>query len=139
MPYNGFMQAAERPQASHVRMPFSGAHTPEELAGFYGRVYALVLRVPAGRVTTYGDIALALDWPRHARMVGYALSQCPEELGVPAHRVVNHRGEASRAWAGGHPEEQRALLRAEGVAFTVEGRVELRRHICDLVALLEQS
>ena len=65
---------------------------------FYERVYALVARVPAGRVTTYGDLALALGWPRHARLVGYALARCPDD--IPAHRVVNHRGEASRACAG---------------------------------------
>ena len=103
---------------------------------FYERVYALVARVPAGRVTTYGDLALALGWPRHARLVGYALARCPDDL--PAHRVVNHRGEASRTWTGGHPEVQRALLRAEGVTFTRDGRVDVRRHICDLVALMEE-
>ena len=81
-------------------------------------------------------LALALGWPRHARLVGYALARCPDD--IPAHRVVNHRGEASRAWAGGHPEVQRALLRAEGVTFTRDGRVDLRRHICDLVALMEE-
>ena len=114
-------------------------HTDKPTAGFYGRVYDLVARVPTGQVTTYGDIALALGWPRHARFVGYALATCPDDLPIPAHRVVNHRGEASRAWGGGHPEEQRALLRAEGVTFTRDGRVDLRRHICDLVALQEQQ
>ena len=97
---------------------------------FNQRVYALVRRVPAGRVTTYGDIALALGWPRHARLVGYAMSRCPDDL--PAHRVVNHRGEVARACKGGHPEEHVALLRAEGVTFTAEGRVDLRRYIYEL-------
>ena len=115
--------------AAHEHINASAVH-------FHERVYALVARVPAGRVTTYGDLALALGWPRHARLVGYALARCPD--GLPAHRVVNHRGEASRAWAGGHPEVQRALLRAEGVTFTRDGRVDLRRHICDLAALMEE-
>lgn len=105
--------------------------------GFYERVYEMVRRVPSGQVTTYGDIALALGWPRHARLVGYALATSSPGDNIPAHRVVNHRGEASRAWDGGHPEEQRALLRAEGVTFTAEGRVDLRRHICDLLAVVE--
>lgn len=107
--------------------------------GFYERVYNLVTRVPPGRVTTYGDIALALGWPRHARLVGHALATCPDRVSVHAHRVVNHKGEASCKWGGGHPEEQRARLRAEGVTFTREGRVDLRRHICDLVALDEPT
>jgi len=114
-------------------------HDGPGTAGFYQRVYDLVARVPRGRVTTYGDIALALGWPRHARLVGYALSTCPDDAGIPAHRVVNHKGEATRVWDGGHPEVQRALLRAEGVTFTREGRVDLRRHICDLVAIREKS
>ena len=105
-----------------------------ERRGFYRSVYALVARVPYGRVTTYGDLALALGWPRHARFVGYALATCPDDVDIPAHRVVNHRGEVSRAWNGGHPEEQAALLRAEGVIFDRNGRVDLRRHICDLLA-----
>jgi methylated-DNA-protein-cysteine methyltransferase-like protein len=107
------------------------------MTDFYERVYELVSQVPAGQVTTYGDIALALGLPRHARMVGYALSVSPGT--VPAHRVVNHQGKAARGWGGGHPEEQRALLRDEGVTFTRDGRVDLRRHICDLVALLSDE
>ena len=100
----------------------------------YRAVYTLVAGVPYGRVTTYGDLALALGRPRHARLVGYALAHCPDDVDIPAHRVVNHHGEVSRAWGGGHPEEQAALLRAEGVAFTRDGRVDLRRHIHDLPA-----
>ena len=103
-----------------------------DLSHFYQAVYALVATVPYGRVTTYGDIALALGWPRYARHVGYALAHCPDGVDIPAHRVVNHRGAVSRAWGAGHPEEQAALLRAEGVAFTRDGRVDLRRHIHDL-------
>jgi len=102
---------------------------------FYQAVYALVATMPYGRVTTYGDIALALGWPRHARHVGYALAHCPAGVDIPAHRVVNHRGAVSQAWRAGHPEEQAALLRAEGVTFTRDGRVDLRRHIHDLIPL----
>ncbi len=106
-----------------------------DVSRFYQAVYALVATVPYGQVTTYGDIALTLGWPRHARRVGYALAHCPDGVGIPAHRVVNHRGDVSRAWRAGHPEEQVALLRAEGVTFTRDGRVDLRRHIYDLVPL----
>jgi methylated-DNA-protein-cysteine methyltransferase related protein len=104
-----------------------------ETTVFCRRVYELVARVPPGRVTTYGDIALALGRPRHARLVGYALSVCPGD--IPAQRVVNHRGEASRAWNDGHPEQQRALLLAEGVTFRPDGTVDLKKHICDLATV----
>ena len=45
------------------------ASPPPDATRFYQGVYALVARVPPGKVTTYGDIALALGWPRHARLV----------------------------------------------------------------------
>lgn len=106
-----------------------------DTASFYRQVYALVARVPAGRVTTYGDIALALGWPRHARMVGQAMARCPNDL--PAHRVVTHSGAVARACKGTPIEGHIARLRAEGVTFTMEGHVDLRRHIQDLYDLLE--
>ncbi len=109
---------------------------PNTASSFYRRVYALVAQIPEGEVTTYGSIARALDWPRHARLVGHALAVCPPDVDIPAHRVVNHRGEVSRAWGDGHPEWQRELLRAEGVSFTPDGRVNVRRHHCDLLALV---
>lgn len=106
-----------------------------DTASFHQQVYALVERVPAGRVTTYGDIALALGWPRHARMVGQAMAHCTADL--PAHRVVTHSGAVARACKGMPIEGHVARLRAEGVTFTKEGHVDLRRHIQDLYDLLE--
>ncbi len=102
---------------------------------FYRDVYTLVARVPVGLVTTYGDIALALGRPRNARYVGQALAALAtytDADDVPAHRVVHSRGELSRAWENREPSLQVALLRDEGVTFTADGRVDLRRHICDL-------
>jgi len=114
---------------------------PLDRGRFYRDVYALVARIPVGRVTTYGDIALALGRPRNARYVGQALAalatytdaaSAASAADVPAHRVVHSRGEISRAWENREPGLQAALLRDEGVTFTADGRVDLRRHICDL-------
>jgi methylated-DNA-protein-cysteine methyltransferase-like protein len=102
---------------------------PPTIAGvltFADEVYELVRSVPEGRVTTYGTLARMLGRPRSARMVGWAMSRCPED--VPAHRVVNHSGTLSGGWAFGHPSVQRALLEAEGVVFVAEERCDLRRH-----------
>jgi methylated-DNA-protein-cysteine methyltransferase related protein len=76
-------------------------------------VFAVVRRVPRGRVTTYGAIAdfLALG---ASRMVGWALNHAPE--GVPAHRVVNRKGELSGRHHFPTPTLMQALLEAEGVA-----------------------
>lgn len=91
----------------------------------FARVYALVRKVPRGRVVTYGQIARALGMPHGARTVGWAMRACQEN--VPWHRVVNARGEISvRPTAGFH--EQRARLRAEGVRFDRLGKIDLDRY-----------
>lgn len=96
-------------------------------AGFFDQVYAMVRRIPRGRVTTYGHIAALCGKPRAARTVGWALHALPEASRVPWQRVVNHRGGIS-IWKVGVPAElQRALLEAEGVEFRLNGTVDLKR------------
>jgi methylated-DNA-protein-cysteine methyltransferase-like protein len=92
------------------------------------RVYALVRACPKGRVTTYGWIANALELPRGgARVVGWVLNETPSDANVPAQRVINSKGELSGSWAFGQKGRMRALLEAEGIPFTPEGRVDLKR------------
>jgi methylated-DNA-protein-cysteine methyltransferase-like protein len=91
----------------------------------FARVYAIVRRVPRGRVVTYGQVARALGAPGAARTVGWAMHVSPES--VPWHRVVNARGEISlRPTTGYH--EQRARLKAEGVRFNRAGRIDLEKY-----------
>jgi methylated-DNA-protein-cysteine methyltransferase-like protein len=93
----------------------------------YGRIYAVVRRVPRGRVATYGQIAALARLPRHARLVGYALNVLPAGSDLPWHRVVNAKGQVSpRANALGHEELQAQLLRREGVRM-VRGAIPLER------------
>lgn len=88
-------------------------------AGFHSRVYAVVRRIPAGSVSTYGDVAEALGRRSVARHVGYALAALAAGSDVPWHRVLNGSGRVSNA----EPERQRRRLRAEGVTFDRGGRV----------------
>ena len=117
---------------------------------FFERVFEVVARIPAGRVTTYGAIARYLGTGGSARMVGWALNSkadsmqlehpdCRDgsftEAGSPAtllpcHRVVNRNGELTgREWFGGDVMQQ--LLRSEGVAFKADGRVDIAEHFWD--------
>jgi len=89
------------------------------------RVHSLVRRVPAGRVVTYGQVAVLVGAPRAARAVGQAIRVCPS--GVPWHRVVNGRGTISRRGDGSGAFSQRLLLEGEGVRFT-RGRIDLGRY-----------
>jgi methylated-DNA-protein-cysteine methyltransferase-like protein len=93
--------------------------------GLRQRVYALVRRVPAGRVVTYGQVAALVGAPRAARAVGQAMRICP--AGIPWHRVVNGRGTISRRGDGSGALGQRLLLEAEGIRFA-RGRIDLARH-----------
>ena len=93
----------------------------------YETIYAVVRRIPAGRVATYGQIATLAGFDGHARQVGYALHHLPSASGVPWHRVVNARGEISPRTRSDSHQLQRNLLLAEGVAFDDAGRVELKR------------
>lgn len=90
------------------------------------RIYDVVRRIPRGRVSTYGQVAMLAGLPGQARLVGYALAVLDAETDVPWHRVVNARGEISLP-AGDHPAQaQRARLLAEGVEFR-NGRIPLQR------------
>ena len=94
---------------------------------FYDAVYAMVKRIPRGRVTTYGHVAALCGKPRAARTVGWALHALPDASGVPWHRVINAQGGISISKVGLPPELQRALLEREGVEFGADGRVDLDR------------
>ncbi len=104
---------------------------PSGSEGKFRRVHAVVRRVPAGRVTTYGRVArvvTAAGYPLSARAAGWALRNCPQ--GVPWHRVVNAQGLLSAELSGNcEPGRQRALLAGEGVRFDRSGRVLLDRFL----------
>jgi len=68
-------------------------------------VLARIRRIPAGFVTTYGDLA-----PGAPRYAGAVLSACHDPT-VPWQRVVRADGTLAKG------EAQRRLLEAEGVQF----------------------
>jgi methylated-DNA-protein-cysteine methyltransferase-like protein len=93
--------------------------------GTYARIYAVIRRIPRGRVATYGQIAELAGLPGHARQVGYALHALPDGTTVPWHRVLNATGALSARAVPGAELAQRQLLEREGVPFNLRGRVPL--------------
>lgn len=89
----------------------------------YEQIYAVVCRIPKGKVATYGHIARLVGNPRYSRVVGYALHVNPRPSEIPCHRVVNRFGEVSSAFAFGGANRQVELLKAEGVRFDKDGKV----------------
>ena len=97
--------------------------------GSWARIYAVVRRIPLGRVATYGQVAELAGLPGQARLVGYALAGLGDHDRVPWHRVINAQGRVSARGSGpGGTVLQRLRLEAEGVAFGAGGRVSLERY-----------
>lgn len=94
----------------------------------YARIYAVVRRIPRGRVATYGQVAELAGLGTHARQAGYALHALPASTTVPWHRVLNARGTVSPRGAGGESLTQRLLLEQEGIRFDSVGRISLTRY-----------
>ncbi|MBI2456140.1 MAG: MGMT family protein [candidate division NC10 bacterium] len=115
------------PPARRARRRGGGGESTRR-PGFFARVYALVARIPRGRVATYGQIARMLGAPRAARMVGWAMHGNPHGARVPCHRVIQQGGTCSPNFRVGDPGAQRRLLEREGVRFLLDGRVDLAAH-----------
>ena len=97
----------EKATRSNVRKPIRNSD-----------VYDLLLKIPAGKVSTYGDLARALGNPSASRVIGRILGENPNPIKVPCHRVVMSNGRV-----GGYAYgtlKKRQLLENEGLSFTNE-------------------
>ena len=102
------------------------------MKNFYQQVYDLVAQIPAGRVMTYGQVAVLLGKPTAARAVGYALHQTPAGANIPWQRVINSQGKISPRGAADilhEPQLQRMLLEQEGIQFDAYGKIDLDRYL----------
>lgn len=94
------------------------------------RVWAVVRRIPRGRVATYKQIAehAVLPGPTGPRQVGYALAALPPDTRIPWQRVINSQGKISARGPHDDGERQRELLALEGVSIDLDGRIDLARY-----------
>ncbi|MGH9162721.1 MAG: MGMT family protein [Vicinamibacteraceae bacterium] len=96
----------------HRRRESTARARPVSAARFRARVLRVVASIPAGHVSTYGDVAAAAGRPRAARAVGNIMAGCSDPR-IPCHRVVATGGQLGGY--GGSVSFKRELLRAEGV------------------------
>ena len=85
-------------------------------------VYDLLLKIPEGYVSTYGDLARALESPSSSRLIGRILGNNPNPVKVPCHRVVKSDGKL-----GGYRygiDKKKDLLQKEGISIVNETIVE---------------
>ena len=72
-------------QLDKIKLHLAG--TPFQL-----KVWESLLKIPMGRLTTYGDIAKTIDNPNASRAVGTAIGSNPVAFIIPCHRVIQNSG-----------------------------------------------
>jgi len=70
---------------SQVRLHLKGT-------AFQLKVWEALLKIPMGRLATYGRIANQIQQPRAARAVGAAIGDNPVAFLIPCHRVIQSSG-----------------------------------------------
>ena len=89
---------------------------------FQVKVWTQLLKIPYGKVRTYGQIARSMRKPTAFRAVGQAAGHNPLPILVPCHRVVG-KGGSLIGFAGGITTKAR-LLRLEGHTLGDASRIE---------------
>ena len=98
------------------------------MSGLYKQIYSIVKQVPAGFVTTYGDVAAQTGNQRRSRIVGTAMAACNDNT-VPCHRVIRKDGSIDGTFGLGGREYKKFLLENENITFLPDGRVDLSKHL----------
>jgi len=114
----------------------TGRCNPE--MSFSQRVWAITMRIPPGKVSTYGDLAQVVGSPGAARAVGHALGQNPYAPEIPCHRVVASGGRLTGYSGDGGMGTKKRILQEEGVTFKGE-HVDMNHHRMDLDVLEEET
>ena len=88
----------------------------------YEQIYKIVKQIPYGHVASYGQISIRINGCT-PRLVGYALSSCPDEYDLPWHRVINSEGKISIRRNRLGEVTQREMLESEGIKFDMKDLV----------------
>lgn len=99
---------------------------------FDQRVYRVISKVPKGKVTTYKEVALALDTKAY-QAVGQALRRNEKPIIIPCHRVVASNGEIGGFAGKTDPnslsvKRKIRLLRNEGIEIK-KNKIDLEKYL----------
>jgi len=95
--------------------------------GFREASLAAIASIPAGKVSTYGEIARMAGYPGYARQVGHLLKNLPQDSRIPWHRVINSQGRIAFPTGSAPARRQHEALVAEGVEVRA-GKISLKRY-----------
>ncbi len=94
---------------------------------FTERVVETIKSIPAGKVATYGLVAMIAGNPHGARQVVRILHTQSGKHDLPWHRVINSKGTISLTGEG--YRIQRQMLEQEGVEFDSADKVDFNRFL----------
>ena len=97
---------------------------------FFEKVYNVVRKIPAGRVTTYGAIARHIGSPNSSRMVGWAMNNSHDK-DIPSHRVVNRVGLLTGKHHFSGITLMQNLLESEGVKIQNDRVINFKKILWD--------
>lgn len=69
----------------HIKLHLKGT-------SFQLKVWESLLKIPLGKLTTYGDLAKTIESPNASRAVGTAIGNNPVAYLIPCHRVIQTSG-----------------------------------------------
>ena len=93
---------------------------------FSKRVIEIILKVPVGKVATYGQIAQLAGNSKATRQISRILHSSSAKYDLPWHRVINSQGRISMRNGEGF-EMQKAMLESEGIEVNND-RISLKKH-----------
>lgn len=97
------------------------------MSKFYDKVYKKLLEVPRGKVTTYQDLAHALN-SRAYRAVGTAMAKNDDAPHTPCHRVINADGKIGN-YSGGGPQKKIQMLQKEGLIIKDNKILDYKKYL----------
>ncbi len=98
--------------------------TKQKPITFTNSVKDVIKSIPAGKVSTYGQVAAMAGNPRAARQVVRILHSSSKKDNLPWHRVINSKGTISLKPGQGY-ELQRSMLIDEGIVFGIGDKIDL--------------
>lgn len=91
---------------------------------FTKNVIKIIQNIPEGRVLTYGRVAKLAGNPQAARQVSWILHSSTKKHNLPWQRVINSKGFIAIK-SEVDKQDQKSLLRQEGVRFCGEYQIDL--------------
>ena len=98
-------------------------------------VIKLIQSIPAGKVASYGQIAIYAGNHRAARQVSRILHSCTQKYNLPWHRVINSQGKISLTNDG--YKHQHQLLIKEGIEFGLNTRIDMKKYCVDFEKVMK--